>query len=261
MFELFIIVVVLFLLFLLYMFKQASENNVLYHDVPLAGVKEQATLFFIADVHLRKINDKMIEDINGRIDAVIIGGDFCDKRTPIDRIYENIRLLQKLGPVYFVWGNNDREIGEIKLREIFKETNVIIIENDAVLMPNLSNRCWLCATDDTTTENVQFEEAFEKYQQGDNVVFVSHNPEIFVDVRSNYHTDLMMGGHLHGGQIRFGPFGLHPHGSFSMREAVATLISNGYGTTMLPLRFGAKPQCHVINLHFKEENRQRKDKK
>ena len=253
MFELFIGVMVIFILFLLYMLKVASENNVLYHDVPLNGESEQATLFFISDVHLRNINKRMIESINAKFEAVIIGGDFCDKRTPIERIYDNIQVLQKLGPVYFVWGNNDREIGEQKLRQIFKETNVIIIENDAALLPDLNNRCWLSAIDDTSSRNVRYEQAFEKCREGDNVIFISHNPEVFPNVRSKYHTDLMMGGHLHGGQIRFGPYGIHPHGSFSMREAVVTLISNGYGTTMLPLRLGAKPQCHVINLHFKRK--------
>ncbi|WP_240758407.1 metallophosphoesterase [Lysinibacillus sp. SGAir0095] len=253
MFELFIIVFVILLGFLLFMLKQASENNVLYHDVPIDGERERATLFFISDVHLRKISKKMIHDIDGKIDAVIIGGDFCDKRTPISRIYDNIKLLQKLGPVYFVWGNNDREVGESKLRGIFKETNVTIIENDATLIPNLRNRCYLSAIDDTSSKNVQYEQAFEKSREGDHVIFISHNPEVFPSVRQRYHADLMMGGHLHGGQIRFGPYGIHPHGSFSMREAVATLISNGYGTTMLPLRFGAKPQCHVIHLHFKRK--------
>lgn len=258
MFELFVVVIILVLIFFLFMLKQASENNVLYHDVPLDGEREQATLFFISDVHLRKINEGMIENINAKMDAVIIGGDFCDKRTPIERIYDNVQVLQKLGPVYFVWGNNDREVGETRLREIFKETNVTIIENDAVLLPTLSNRCWLSAIDDTSSSNVHYEWAFESCRKGDNVVFISHNPEVFPTVRSKYHTDLMMGGHLHGGQIRFGPYGIHPHGSFSMREAVATLISNGYGTTMLPLRLGAKPQCHVVNLHFKRNAKSNK---
>lgn len=254
MLELFIILVVILFGILLYMFKQALENNILYHDVSLMGERESVSLFFISDVHLRKINDNMIRKIDRKIDAVIIGGDFADKRTPINRIYENIELLQSIGPVYFVWGNNDREVGETNLRNIFNETNVTIIENDATFIPTLHNSFWLSAIDDTSTKNTQFKQAFKKCGEEDPVIFISHNPEVFSYVRKNYKAAMMMGGHLHGGQIRFGPYGIHPHGSFSMREGVATLISNGYGTTAIPLRFGAKPQCHVIDLHFEKAN-------
>lgn len=250
--ELIIIGFVIFLSIFLYMLKQASENNVLYHEVPFEGDHEKASLFFISDVHVRKIDEKMIQQIDRKIDAVIIGGDFADKRTPIKRIYNNIWLLQRLGPVYFVWGNNDREVGEAKLRKIFNETNVTILENDAALIPNLRNRCWLSAIDDTSSKNVHYEQAFENCKDEEPVIFISHNPEVFRFVRQKYPAHLMMGGHLHGGQIRFGPYGIHPHGSFSIRDGVATLISNGYGTTTVPLRFGAKPQCHVIDLRFEK---------
>lgn len=255
MFELFIIMAVILLALLLYMLKQASENNLLFHEVTLNGKRERVSLFFISDVHLRKINEKMLRKIDGEINAVIIGGDFADKRTPTSRVYDNIRLLQKLGPIYFVWGNNDRELGESNLRKIFDEMNVTILENDATLIPSLRNHCWLSAIDDTSTKNAQYNQAFKKCGKEDPVFFISHNPEVFSYVRQNYNVKIMMGGHLHGGQIRFGPYGIHPHGSFSMREGVATLISNGYGTTAIPLRFGAKPQCHIIDVRFEDENK------
>ncbi|KGR74117.1 serine/threonine protein phosphatase [Ureibacillus sinduriensis BLB-1 = JCM 15800] len=248
------IVAVILLAFLLFMLKQASENNILFHEVTLNGEKEKVSLFFISDVHLRKINQKMLRKIDGKIDAVIIGGDLADKRTPTSRIYDNIRLLQNLGPIYFVWGNNDREVGEDNLRKIFDEMNVTILENDSTLIPSLRNRCWLSAIDDTSTKNARYNQAFEKCGKMDHVFFISHNPEVFSYVRRKYKAKIMMGGHLHGGQIRFGPYGIHPHGSFSMREGVATLISNGYGTTAIPLRFGAKPQCHIIDVRFEGEN-------
>ncbi len=252
MFELLGIVFLIMLALFLFMLKQASENNVLYHEVSLKGEPERASVFFISDVHLRRINEKMIQKINRKVDAVIIGGDFADKRTPIERIYDNIKLLQKLGPVYFVWGNNDREVGEENLRSIFSELDVTIIENDAKLIPDLLNRCWLSAIDDTSSKNVQYDHAFEKCRGKDTIIFISHNPEVFRFIRQTYHPDMMLGGHLHGGQIRFGPYGIHPHGSFSIRDGVVSLISNGYGTTAIPLRFGAKPQCHVIDVKFEK---------
>lgn len=241
---LFLLVVIAFLL---YMWKVAHENNVLHHQLSLHGEQEQVRLFFISDVHLRKINKKMIAQLEGHFDAVIIGGDFADSRTPIERIHENLTLLKSIAPIYFVWGNNDREIGEERLKDILQAYQVQIIVNDAVLLP-VKNRFWLSAIEDTTVKEYSFERAFEKVGEQDLVVFIAHNPGVFAKVRAKFRADLMMGGHLHGGQIRFGPYGVHPNGSYRQRDGVMTLVSNGYGTTLVPFRLGAKPQCHIIDI-------------
>lgn len=241
---LFLLVVIAFLL---YMWKVAHENNVLHHQLSLYGEQEQVRLFFISDVHLRKINKKMIAQLEGHFDAVIIGGDFADSRTPIERIHENLILLKSIAPIYFVWGNNDREIGEERLKDILQAYQVQIIVNDAVLLP-IKNRFWLSAIEDTTVKEYSFEKAFEKVGEQDLVVFIAHNPGVFAKVRAKFRADLMMGGHLHGGQIRFGPYGVHPNGSYRQRDGVMTLVSNGYGTTLVPFRLGAKPQCHIIDI-------------
>lgn len=107
-----IIVVVAGILLLLFMWKQANENNIRKHVIHAEGIEEKVRLFFISDTHARKINEKMIASITEPINAVVIGGDFVDRRTSERTIDENIQLLKKLGPVYFVWGNNDKEIGE-----------------------------------------------------------------------------------------------------------------------------------------------------
>lgn len=194
---LFLLVVIAFLL---YMWKVAHENNVLHHQLSLHGEQEQVRLFFISDVHLRKINKKMIAQLEGHFDAVIIGGDFADSRTPIERIHENLTLLKSIAPIYFVWGNNDREIGEERLKDILQAYQVQIIVNDAVLLP-VKNRFWLSAIEDTTVKEYSFEKAFEKVGEQDLVVFIAHNPGVFAKVRAKFRADLMMGGHLHGGRF------------------------------------------------------------
>lgn len=235
---------------LAFMVKEAFENNVVHHEINLTGEEEKYSIFFISDIHTRLISDKMIRNIKEPINAVIIGGDLADKRTPISKIYQNLRLLQTLGPVYFVWGNNDREVGEERLRGIFQETGVKIVENEAILLPNMVNRCWLSAVDDVSSRKASPEKAFEKCDPQDTVIFVSHNPILFSKI-GNYHADIYLAGHFHGGQIRLGPFGIYPQGAFSDDEGKYTLISNGYGTTMFPLRLGAKPECHIIDLNFR----------
>lgn len=238
------------LILIVFMMKQAFENHVLQHEIHLYGENELVSLFFISDIHNRKINDRMVHNIDKPINAVIIGGDLADKRTSKHLILHNIYLLQSLAPVYFVWGNNDREVGEEFLRSIFEETGVTIIENDAILLKNSNNPCWFSAVDDQSKE---VQKALKKCRDKDVIVFIAHNPEVFPSLKNvPVQVDLMLAGHYHGGQIRFGKFGIYPLGSFSTVDGVPTLISNGYGTTLVPFRFGAKPECHIIDLHFQK---------
>lgn len=247
------LIILVGLLFIVYMMKQAFENHVLQHDIHLEGESERISLFFISDIHARKVNDDMIQKIDKPIQAVIIGGDMVDKRTSKRTIYRNIHLLQSLAPVYFVWGNNDREIGEDHLRAIFNETGVTIIENDAILLKNCTNPCWLSAVDDLTSRKTRIQDALQKCRKNDGVIFISHNPEVLYEIKNHpVHVHLMLAGHYHGGQIRFGKYGVYPPGSFSTLNGIPTLISNGYGTTLVPFRLGAKPQCHIIDLHFQK---------
>lgn len=245
--ELVIVILVAAALFILYMLKTAHEHTILQHTVTAVGEKDRVKLVFISDVHNRVIKDKNTELLQ-QADAVIIGGDFCDRRTSERKLVANLELLCSFGPVYFIWGNNDREFGEQRLREIFSRYGVHIVENDACELPNRANTTWIAAIDDTSTKNYSFSQALATCADEDVIICVSHNPQVFHLARKEKRLTLLMGGHLHGGQIRLGKLGLHPNGSFSMRHGVATLISNGYGTTLVPLRLGAKPQLHVVEL-------------
>ena len=234
------------------MYKEAHENNVREHAVQLEGPAQQVRLFFISDTHNRSIDRAMIEGVQS-VDAVVIGGDFVDRRTTVETMRANLQLLQTLGPIYFVWGNNDREVGEAKLLVLFEKYGVTVVEDDAVQLPNRPNVTWISAINDTSQRRYSFQDALAKCKDGDVTLFISHNPQVFQQAYPIHKPALMMGGHLHGGQIRLGKLGVHPHGSYSMREGVPTLISNGYGTTLLPLRLMAKPECHVIKVICEEE--------
>lgn len=242
------VLVVVVCIAVIVMYKEAHENNVREHVVQLEGPAQQVRLFFISDTHNRAIDRAMIEGIKP-VDAVVIGGDFVDRRTTLETLRANLHLLQTLGPIYFVWGNNDRELPVDVLLRLFEETSVTVIVNEAVLL-NHSLPLWLSAIDYVAgprPDNI--ERAFARCDVA-RTIFVAHNPQVFPKVRANYEPLLMMGGHLHGGQIRFGRFGLHTQGSFEERGGIPTLISNGYGTSLLPLRFGAKPECHVVTIRF-----------
>lgn len=245
------LVVLTGMVFILYMVKVAFENNIRNEELIInANHQDSFSIFFISDVHNRVISSKMINLVKP-VDAVIIGGDFCDSRTSEIKLIKNILKLQQLGPIFFVWGNNDREVDETKLREIFRLHNISVVENDAILLSNRKNSTWISAIDDYGTKNSNFRKALQKCGKEDIIICISHNPQVFHMALQYAKPSLFLGGHLHGGQIRFGTFGIHPKGSFKIRNGVPSLISNGYGTTLLPFRLGAHPEVHRIEIKVK----------
>lgn len=232
----------------------AKERNVMRHHLiveALSSTRRQLKVFFISDIHRRKIDEKLLKKIDKDIDLVIIGGDLAEKNVPLSRINRNVQKLSQLGQVFYVWGNNDREVVEETIRQIIGQHDGIILENKN--MPIHSHSSWgICGTDDPSCLKLDVEQALENIEQYKNVLFVSHQPVVWEEVERYYHPTLMLAGHTHGGQIRLGKFGISEKGSFESVGGRGKLISNGYGTTTLPLRLGARPECHIITISYTE---------
>lgn len=234
-----------------YMWQLAHKNTVKTHVLPLKGNEETIRIFFISDVHARNIAHALLMQLQ-QIDIIIIGGDFCDRRVPLAQVEENIKKLVAIAPTYFAWGNNDRELGETNLTELFERYGVHILNNGNMRLPHFKNPWVIAAINDTSKRDYNIDAAFEHTTEEDFVIYVSHNPQVFPRTVPKFAPKLMLGGHLHGGQIRLGPFGMHDNGQFTLVDGRGELISNGYGTTFVPLRLGAPPETHIIEVRVQQ---------
>lgn len=240
--------------FLTFMFASARRRNVIHHSINVESqslLDKRLSVFFISDIHRRKIDDKLLDKIQSgnTIDIVIIGGDLAEKGVPLARIEKNIHQLACLGPLFFIWGNNDREAGENEIREIINRYGGKILDNENVAIPGHS-RWGIGGTDDPSSGNVDIDSSLQSIGQYENVIFVTHTPSLFRKVEQLYQPRILLAGHTHGGQIRLGKYGLEDKGSFRIKNGRAKLISNGYGTSTIPLRLGAEPECHIIVIHY-----------
>lgn len=59
---------------------------------------------------------------------------------------------------------------------------------------------------------------------------------------------LVLSGHTHGGQIRLFHSEQYLKGGVYAHPNMTLFVSNGYGTTLIPLRFRAPAQTHLITL-------------
>lgn len=236
---------------LLFMVRNAFSEKLVAETVDLRAAKpfKPFNLLFIADVHRRVIRAGLLDF---PVDIVVIGGDLVEKGVPLERVAENVKRLVALAPVYFVWGNNDREVDETSLRQIFEQSGVIVLDDRSV--PLFGNeQLKLVGLDHFAYKPDGFENAFKEVGEDDTVLFVSHTPFDFWKVKGDYSADLLLAGHTHGGQIRIGPFGLFKKGSMKVKKDRIELISNGFGTTTLHLRLGAQAEYHVLTVRPKIE--------
>ncbi|GER66046.1 metallophosphoesterase [Weizmannia acidilactici] len=240
------------IILLVYMRYEASMNRLITHEFCVDAYpdgQEPCTFFFISDIHRRKIHPQIVEEVLGKARFTIIGGDLLEKGVPLGRVEENLRLLKKIGPVFFVWGNNDYEIDAEKLNGIFSASGVHSLRNTAYFLHlGGEKRIALIGVDDLTMEQENLDEALEQVQPDDFRILISHNPKMVYQLHELDHIHVMLSGHTHGGQIRL--FGISRYRSGGVRKIrnMIHLTSNGYGTTLVPLRLGAKPETHLITI-------------
>ncbi|MBO1910798.1 hypothetical protein J4G37_39150, partial [Microvirga sp. 3-52] len=133
-----------------------------------------------------------------------------------------------------------------------RKFRVIILENENMPIPGHSS--WgICGTEDPTSEKVDIEQTLKDIDEYEHILAVCHQPKVLREIEREILptvASVLLAGHTHGGQIRIGKFGLLEKGSFQTNSNRTKLISNGYGTTKVPLRLGAPSECHIITITY-----------
>ncbi|EPZ38457.1 MULTISPECIES: metallophosphoesterase [Anoxybacillus] len=249
-------VVIAFVSFIIYMWIEAHRNRIIVQSLSFPTFPESFSrfrIFFISDIHRRRLSETFIRSLKGKVDLVVIGGDLTEKGVPFSRVKQNIEWLKQLGPVYFVWGNNDYEVDYHELDALLLESGVKILDNTAVIFESeQGDRIALLGVDDMNKRRDRLDLALSDAGDATFRIVVSHDPRIIQKITPEHNISLVLSGHTHGGQIRFGPFGLYEKGRLQNVNGTMLLVSNGYGTTTLPLRLGARAETHLIELEHKK---------
>ncbi|MFB7638575.1 metallophosphoesterase [Peribacillus butanolivorans] len=249
---LFLGLILLLLATVIHMWRTANQDRIIFQDLYFNDFPEgfgDVRIFFISDLHRRIVSDKLIEEARGKADMVIIGGDIRESGVPLERVEQNILKLKVLGPLYFVWGNNDYEGDFHELDASLLKHGVKILDNTAVSFESQKGEKFaLLGIDDISVERDRLDLALSDCGNEPFRILVSHNPLVKKQLTPEHHIRLVLSGHTHGGQIRI--FGLGPYqiGSIKKEGDCLYMTSNGYGTSAVPLRLEAKPETHLFTL-------------
>lgn len=228
---------------------QVKEEYLYFKEFPS---DEEISLFFISDIHRRIIHDNIINQVIGKVDFVLIGGDLAEKGVPIEQIEENLLKLKRLGPIYFVWGNNDYEMETHDLDALFIRHGIKAIEDTSVLLETNDGGCISLMGIDYFDEEEgrgMLTQALEDSFPNSFKILASHTPKITTKIKDEHRINLVLSGHTHGGQIRIMGLGKYRLGGIDKINDTVVFTSNGYGTSLFPLRLGAKPESHLIHLN------------
>lgn len=236
---------------LIFMYRQANQENISEQTLAFPEFPESfgdIRIFFISDIHRRKIQPDFIKRIKN-IDLVIIGGDLTEKNVPFEQVAENIKQLKKLGLVFFVWGNNDYEVEHHELDSLLLQHGVKILDNKSYLFESESgDKMELLGVDDMVHERDLLQVALEEASADSFKILVCHEPDIVEKFTEQEGISLVLSGHTHGGQIRILGFGPHERGRITHLPHTTILVSNGFGTSLIPLRLGAPPETHILTI-------------
>jgi len=181
----------------------------------------------------------------------VIGGSFVNP----EPIADELAGLQAPLGVVAVLGNHDWWYDGNRVRRAIESHGIQVLDNESIRLTHHGRSFWLCGLADLWTRGNQMGPTLAKIVDGDPVVVLTHNPDIFPEIPER--VSLTLAGHTHGGQVNFPILGrpIVPS-KFGRRYAYGLVeengkklyVTGGIGTSILPVRFRVAPEIVILNL-------------
>ena len=217
------------------------------------------TVVQLSDQHLVKFGwrDRLtvqeVRKINP--DLIILTGDYIEKYSDFNDLDEYLEQLKAISPVIAILGNNDYCCVN-QLDEAFARAEIPLLKNRAAIIENGHDSLYIVGLEDNFLWYDDYFEATRAVPSGAARIVLGHAPAI-VEKIDPEGVELILSGHLHGGQILLPVYGPLARNTvcFVSRSYTAgiyhwngmTLFSNrGLGTSLLPFRFLSRPEIAVF---------------
>ena len=223
------------------------------------------TAVLISDIHVAGPDmppprlRRIVEQINElEPDLVLIAGDLVSDKRTRTRTYsmaEAVAPLAALAPrigTFAVLGNHDHWRDAAAAGIALEHAGIRLLSNDAAAAGPIA----IGGLDDDFTGRDDLGRTLRRLDAVPGArLLLSHSPDPFPDVPGD--VPLMVAGHTHCGQIAPPPFGplttMSRHGDryacgLVREEGKTLIVTAGLGTSVLPLRLGARPDMWLLRL-------------
>jgi predicted MPP superfamily phosphohydrolase len=261
-------------IFTLLMVINAFKKNIIAEEIFLETLPQAFDgyrILFITDIHRRKLPVEMLSALIGKVDSVFAGGDLTEKNSSLERLADNMKLLVSIAPTYAVHGNHDYKAEISLVDEIIRSSGARLLLDENVVIKREGAEVWLTGVDfPKKGGKIAYVPLPPLPQEGDATcrIFLVHDP-MWLSQRSTVPGELVLAGHTHGGQVVIPLIGGKRVESFySMYNAgmyqwprkdgskgfAKVLISRGFGTAHLPIRWNSPAEMHVLTLRCKNRD-------
>lgn len=194
-----------------------------------------------------------------RPDVLLLGGDFVSHHARhVDQLAPLLGRIPVPFGRYAVLGNHDLWADDHYIVRQLEAAGVTLLTNRNVRLPAPFADVWLCGLDEALFGEPDAKAALAG-AQGTRIILM-HSPDGLLNLGAE-RFELALCGHTHGGQVTLPGGGaiFVPAGKLSRRYAHGEhdvgrngdawlLVSRGVGCTTLPVRLGAAPEVHVVNV-------------
>ena len=228
---------------------------------------------YISDIHYgpfmpqRRVAE-LVDRVNAlNADIILLGGDYGEDSQGAIEFFQSAPRFRARLLTAGVMGNHDRTVPESNLavlQSAMLNAGVLPLVNAVKELRVGAVTLYLAGIDDVNNGHPDAQSVAWQVKQDDFCIFLTHSPEGLEDAfaatgkdgKSRWF-DLALCGHTHGGQVTlFGKPLLDSIAKVDERylsgwlteNRVPVLVSNGVGTSVLPIRLFAKPQIHLITL-------------
>lgn len=243
-------------------FVEREWTEVTHHRLNLPEWQGRvARLAVLSDLHVRPEDEdylrRMVErTLAEKPDAVLLLGDYVNEvnsTLSLDKLEEILRPLTAV-PCFAVLGNHDYWYGERKLRKMFKNLNIPLMEGKKQELviggAPITIAGMRCAF------TYRYPGAVSQPETGKPFILMTHSPAGVKFAPSG--TTITLAGHTHGGQIRMPFYGalVMPDRDVNRKKSAGYheekgkefYVSRGLGTSQLPLRFFCRPEILILEL-------------
>lgn len=253
------------------MVSNAFKNRIITEEIILKSLPEVFDGFrilFITDIHRRRLPSALLTPLKGKVDAILLGGDLTEKNSPLNRLADNMNLVTSIAPTYVVHGNHDYRANISLVDQIIRSSDAKLLMDENVSIEREGVSLWLTGVDfPEKGGNASYRPLprLKTYASSiDDIcrIILVHDP-LWLSKCQSVPADLILAGHTHGGQVIL-PFLGQRHvenfyhkydaGMFQWPRRDGTgrdaklLISRGFGTSHLPIRWGSPAEMHVLIL-------------
>lgn len=260
---------------------EPNDVEYTFHEIGTRTLGGRAIRFAqLSDLHLSGVRG-MHEDIATRLrsldlDLLFITGDAIDNRYGLSDLDKLLSLLPREIPLYAIPGNWEYW-GKVDMRalaELYAHHGGRLLINATETATVRGERLQIIGIDDAVGGMPSIETALRGTPPEEHALVLAHCPiyrEYLTDYQlftssetgriaepidlASYPIACMLSGHTHGGQIAV--FGIRPflppgsgdyiHGWYRGRGP-DMYVSRGIGTSILPVRMGARPEVAVFTM-------------